>query len=110
LVKAYSTPHSLELNSFIGGYMKLLNDILDEIWQNIGWKSECKRLIPVIRKDKAFGKQLREKHIAKWPYTKHYVDSAIKQAYSTLNSWRKRYLKGKAGGGRNPPIKGSSWG
>jgi len=30
-----------------------------------------------------------------WSYSKHYVDSAIKQAYSMLKSWRRSYLKGE---------------
>ncbi|MGC8817671.1 MAG: zinc ribbon domain-containing protein [Candidatus Hadarchaeum sp.] len=29
-----------------------------------------------------------------WPHAKHCVDSAIKQAYSILRSWRKNYLRG----------------
>jgi putative transposase len=76
--------------------MKLLNDILNEIWQAIEWKKKGKRLIPLIRKDKFFRKEIRDKYIIKWIYSKHYIDSAIKQAYSIINSWRKRYLKGKA--------------
>jgi putative transposase len=30
-----------------------------------------------------------------WSYSKHYVDSAIKQAYSILKSWRRNYMKGE---------------
>jgi len=30
-----------------------------------------------------------------WSYSKHYVDSVIKQAYSMLKSWRRSYLKGE---------------
>jgi putative transposase len=30
-----------------------------------------------------------------WRYSKHYVDSAIKQAYSILKSWRRSYIKEK---------------
>jgi len=55
-----------------------------------------------MRKDRAFRKELRDKHLVGWNYSKHYIDSAIKQAYSTLSSWRKRYLKGSAG--RRKPI------
>jgi putative transposase len=76
--------------------MKFLNDILNDLWQAIEWKKKGKRLIPLIRKDKIFRKEIRDKYIIKWIYSKHYIDSAIKQSYSMLNSWRKRYLKGKA--------------
>jgi len=30
-----------------------------------------------------------------WDYSKHYVDSAIKEAYSILKSWRRSYIKGE---------------
>jgi len=30
-----------------------------------------------------------------WRYSKHYVDSAIKQAYSIVKSWRRNYIKGE---------------
>ncbi|MEM0294803.1 MAG: hypothetical protein QXO55_01905 [Candidatus Korarchaeum sp.] len=31
-----------------------------------------------------------------WGYSKHYVDSAIREAYSILKSWKRNYLKGKS--------------
>ncbi|MEM2514607.1 MAG: zinc ribbon domain-containing protein, partial [Candidatus Bathyarchaeia archaeon] len=68
------------------------------------WKSKGKRLIPFLRKDNAFRKGLRDKYLKGWVYSKHYVDSAIKQAYSILESWRKRYLHGRAGRSR-PELK-----
>jgi putative transposase len=37
-----------------------------------------------------------------WEYSKHYVDSAIKQAYSMLKSWRRSYLKGERS--REKPV------
>ncbi|MEM2757425.1 MAG: hypothetical protein QW596_03180 [Sulfolobales archaeon] len=45
-----------------------------------------KRLIPFLRKDKAFRKVLRDKYLRGWIYSKHYVGSTIKQAYSLLGS------------------------
>ena len=102
LVKAYSTPHGLDVKGFIDNYTSLLNNILNNIWCAIEWKRKGKRLIPIIRKDNTFRKELRDKYINEWAYSKHYVDSAIKQAYSILDSWRKRYMKGKAG--RKKPL------
>ena len=102
LIKAYSIKHNLDINNFINDYMIFLNNILNDLWQIIEWKKKGKRLIPLIRKDKIFRKEIRDKYIIKWIYSKHYIDSAIKQAYSIINSWRKRYLKGKAR--RNKPI------
>jgi putative transposase len=37
-----------------------------------------------------------------WKFSRHYVDSAIKQAYSILKSWRRSYLKGERG--REKPV------
>ncbi|MEM0162711.1 MAG: hypothetical protein QXO62_06585 [Thermoproteota archaeon] len=103
LVKAYSIPHNLEVNELIEDYMRILNSILEDLWRNIEWKRNRKRLIPFLRKDKDFRKKLRDKNLIGWVYSKHYVDSAIKQAYSMLESWRKRYLHGRAK--RRPELK-----
>ncbi|MEM3453899.1 MAG: hypothetical protein QXS21_01905 [Thermoproteota archaeon] len=80
LVKAYSIPHNLEVNELIEDYMRILNAILEDLWRNIEWKRRDKRLIPFLRKDKDFRKKLRDKNLRGWVYSKHYVDSAIKQA------------------------------
>ncbi|MEM3833032.1 MAG: transposase [Thermoprotei archaeon] len=104
LVKAYSIPHDLEVNELIEDYMSVLNAILDDLWRNIAWNRNGKRLIPFLRKDKTFRKELRDKYLEGWAYSKHYVDSAIKQAYSVLESWRKRYLRGRTGRER-PELK-----
>ncbi|MEM3105116.1 MAG: transposase, partial [Candidatus Bathyarchaeia archaeon] len=104
LVKAYSIPHNLEVNELIEDYMRILNAISEDLWRNMTWKSKGKRLIPFLRKDNAFRKGLRDKYLKGWVYSKHYVDSAIKQAYSILESWRKRYLHGRAGRSR-PELK-----
>ncbi|MEM3334292.1 MAG: transposase, partial [Thermoplasmata archaeon] len=97
LVKAYSIPYNLKVNGLIEDYMRILNSILDELWKNIVWNRNGKRLIPFLTKDKTFRKKVRDKYLEGWVYSKHYVDSAIKQAYSVLESWRKRYLRGRAG-------------
>jgi len=102
LVKAYCIPHSFDISELLESYMHVLNAILDELWRSILWKKKGKRLIPYIRKDRAFRKELRDKYLVGWNYSKHYVDSAIKQAYAVLSSWKKKYLKGKAG--RRKPI------
>ncbi|MEM2170107.1 MAG: hypothetical protein QW186_09980 [Candidatus Bathyarchaeia archaeon] len=104
LVKSYSIPHNFEVNGLVEDYMRTINSVLDDLWKNIAWKRRGKRLIPLLRKDKAFRKELRVKYLKGWVYSKHYVDSAIKQAYSVLESWRKRYLHGRAKG-RKPELK-----
>jgi len=43
-----------------------------------------------------FKRKLRDELKSRWSYASHYVDSAIKQAYSIMKSWRKIYVKGRA--------------
>ena len=90
LVKAYSIHHGLNVKDFIDDYMRLLNNVLNDVWHTVEWRERGKRLIPFIRKDGAFRKELRGKFIRDWVYCKHYVDSAIKQVYSVLESRRIR--------------------
>jgi len=104
LVKAYCVPHSFDVSGLLESYMHILDAILDDLWRSILWKKRGRRLIPYIRKDSGFRRELRNKYLQGWVYSKHYVDSAIKQAYSVLSSWRKRYLKGRAGRSR-PRLK-----
>jgi putative transposase len=78
-----------------------LQRAVDEIWARIKWiekrdEEERKRLIPVIPKDSSFkNRYLRGLLMGGWGYSEHYVDSAIKQAYSIMKSWRRSYLKGE---------------
>jgi putative transposase len=51
--------------------------------------------IPIIPRDRAFKKRLREELMKDIP-SQHWVDSVIRTAYSIMESWRKRYLKGRA--------------
>jgi len=55
------------------------------------------RLLPKYKVDihsKEYKKKLRESLLEDWDYAAHWVDSAIKTAYSILKSWRKNYVKG----------------
>jgi putative transposase len=56
------------------------------------------RLLPKYKVDihsKEYKKKLRDSLLKDWPYAAHWVDSAIKTAYSILKSWRKNYVKGE---------------
>jgi putative transposase len=81
---------------------------VDEIWAKIRWiekydRKGRKRLIPTIPKDNNFkNHHLRNLLMKDWSYSKHYVDSAIKQAYSIIKSWRRNYLKGERS--REKPV------
>ncbi len=43
-----------------------------------------------------FEKRLREVLMKDNPYASHWVDSVTGTAYSIIESWRKRYLRGRA--------------
>jgi putative transposase len=96
-VRAYNIRHRYNVNGFLEAYRRLLQKAVDEIWAEIRWiekRDEKGRLIPMIPKDNSFKNHLRNSLLEGWSYLKHYVDSAIKQAYSMLKSWRRSYLKG----------------
>ena len=112
IVLTYKMNHSWNVRELLTEYKKLLQRAIDEIWENITWKGkkvkhrysignkkykhyETIRLIPTLPQSKEFKKSLRDKLLQNWPFAKHYVDSAIKTAYSILDSWRKNYLKGR---------------
>jgi putative transposase len=100
-VRAYNVRHKYDVSEFLEAYRRLLQKAVDEIWAEIRWiekydKKGRKRLIPVIPKGNNFKNHyLRKLLMEGWSYSKHYVDSAIKQAYSMLKSWRRSYLKGE---------------
>jgi putative transposase len=101
-VRAYSIKHDYDyhIKDFLEAYRLILQKAIDEIWSNIRW-IKCyikgrRRLIPKIPKENSFKHHyLRDMLMQDWSYSKHYVDSAIKQAYSIIKSWRRNYMKGE---------------
>jgi len=113
-VKAYSVKFEDErVKELITWYKITLQRAIDEIWNNITWKYDFKNYkmgkhakvkVPVIPKSKEFKRKLRDKLMASNPYASHWVDAVIRTAYSIIESWKKRYVKGKAKK-RKPIIK-----
>ena len=121
-ILSYKIKHNYDIGEFLSSYRYLLQRAINIIWDNINWierkrrnyytvrqgkkrRKKCcyvKRLIPTIPKSREFKRNLRNELLRNWSYASHYVDSAIKVAYSTMNSWKKNYLKGKRK--RNKPI------
>jgi len=72
-----------------------------DIWNTIIWKEwqipnkKQKRLFPNYRKDNGFKRALRDKYLKDWSYAAHWVDSALKTAFSIMSSWKKNYRKGR---------------
>ncbi len=121
-ILSYKIKHDYDIGEFLSSYKYLLQKAVDMIWDNIEWiekkrrnhyvikqgrrkiRKYCyvERLIPIIPKSREFKRDLRNSLLRDWKYASHYVDSAIKTAYSILNSWRRNYLKGRRG--RKKPV------
>ena len=93
-----------------------MNRVLEELWNSIEWKKRKLpgkkqwRLLPKYKVDVHSGKykkKLRESLLQEWPFAAHWVDSAIKTAYSILRLGEKAMLKEKERGG-GPLRKDSS--
>jgi putative transposase len=106
VLRSYSLQHECgeELEPLLLAYRDAVNKILEELWNNIEWKKrkiprkKQWRLLPKYKVDihsKEYKKKLRESLIEDWDYAAHWVDSAIKTAYSIFKSWRKNYVKGE---------------
>ncbi|MEM3869803.1 MAG: hypothetical protein QXJ39_01555 [Candidatus Korarchaeum sp.] len=74
--RAYSIKHNYNISEFLEAYRLLLQRALDEIWA-VAWKHDGRS--PIIPKSREFKKQLRDKLMKNWGYSKHYVDSAIRE-------------------------------
>ena len=101
-IVSYKVKHGYDISEFLCGYRYLLQRAIDIIWDSIEWKKKRNRLIPIIPKSKEFKRTLRDRLLKDWNYASHYVDSAIKTAYSILNSWRRNYIKGERS--KNKPV------
>jgi putative transposase len=102
VLRTYSLKHDKgeEVESLLRAYNRILNSMMEDIWTNIRWKrvgvrgKDQFRLLPIYSKDSQFKRCLRDKYLKGWVYSAHWVDSALKAAFSIMDSWRKNYVKG----------------
>ena len=102
VLRTYSLNHDKgeEIKALLVAYTKTLNSVIEDVWRSVWWKQvKIKgknqfRLIPRYRKDNAFKRDLRNKYLEDWMYAAHWVDSALKTAFSIMDSWKKNYNKG----------------
>jgi putative transposase len=102
VLKTYSLKHDKrgEIEGLLKAYNKVLNGMLEDIWTSIRWKKvkirgkRQFRLLPILTKDSKFKKHMRDKYLRGWGYSAHWIDSALKTAFSIIESWRKNYIKG----------------
>ena len=99
------------VRELISWYLKTLQRTIDIIWDNIEWRYVFPKIekksgklkviaphkvkVPELPKSNSFKKKLRDELLKDCPYAKHWVDAVIRTAYSVMESWRKRYLKGR---------------
>jgi len=101
IVLTYAIQHEWNVHDLLREYQKLVQRAIDEIWDNTFWKEKnvkhrkATRLIPYFPKSNEFKRKLRNKLLDGWHFAKHYVDSAMKTAYSILKSRRQNYMRGK---------------
>ncbi|MBS7252021.1 MAG: hypothetical protein KIH08_15720 [Candidatus Freyarchaeota archaeon] len=80
MMKTYTLPHNHHLQPFLRAYLTMLNLMITDIWNHIPWREKPvrgkkqKRLLPTIP-SYAFKKKMKEKHLEKWEYARHWVDS-----------------------------------
>ena len=105
MLKSYSLKHERgeELFPLLKAYRDAVNSVLEELWESVEWKKRGVngkkqwRLLPKYKVDSHSGeyrKKLRDSLLEDWPYAAHWVDSAMKTAYSIFKSWKKNYVKG----------------
>jgi putative transposase len=109
----YSVPVSdPRVSELITWYLRALQRAIDIIWDNTKWRYRLPRIerrkrkqiviipyklkVPELPKDKSFKRRLRGDLLQDCPYARHWVDAVIRTAYSIMESWRKRYIKGGA--------------
>ncbi|NPA62679.1 MAG: IS200/IS605 family element transposase accessory protein TnpB [Methanococci archaeon] len=118
IVLTYKVKHNHDLKNLPYEFIKISQRAVDIIWENINWKEKTvkhrykvgkkykyyttTRLIPEIPKDNDFKRELRNCLLEDWKFASHYIDGAIKTAYSAIGSWKSNYLNGKRR--RNKPI------
>jgi putative transposase len=109
----YSIPVSdHRISELITWYLRVLQRAIDIIWEGIEWRYRFPRIerrkkrqvitalskfkVPELPKSRSFKRKLRDELLLDCPYAKHWVDAVIRTAYSIIESWRKRYLRGRA--------------
>jgi putative transposase len=112
-VRMYPIPVSdPRVSELITWYIRTLQRAVDIIWENIEWKYRFPKMerrkrkqvvitpyklkVPELPKSKSFKKRLRDEFLLDCPYARHWVDAVIRTAYSIMENWRKRYLRGRA--------------
>nr|MDO8097746.1 zinc ribbon domain-containing protein [Candidatus Njordarchaeota archaeon] len=119
---ALSETERVQVVDFVSAYNGVVNEIVGAMWEMIHWsirwehrrivsdetlgrlpsemrklleqRSWVKRVIPQLPRKRDVLKTLRSQFIESWTHSKHFVDGALKDAWSILTSWRSNYVRG----------------
>jgi putative transposase len=98
-VEILSFEHRLDVKDFVNRYMSIVRSAIDDIWLLIEWEERGGSLVPSLKGLKQFEKEIERKYLKGlrgWPYSRHYIIMAVKDAYAIIESWCRRCLRGEA--------------
>jgi len=121
-LRRLSETERVEVVNLVSAYTGVVNKVVGAIWEMIHWSSKwerrrivsdetlnklpsevrklleqrswVERIIPQLPRKQNALKTIRSKFIESWTYSKHFVDGALKDAWSILTSWRSNYISG----------------
>jgi len=119
---ALSEAERVEVVNLVSTYTGVVNEIIGAMWEMIHWsarwehrrivsdetlsklpsevrktleqRSWVERVIPQLPRKQDALTILRNQFIESWTYSRHFVDGALKDAWSILTSWRNNYIRG----------------
>jgi putative transposase len=95
-IETYSFEHGLDLKDLVNSYMRVVRATLDALWLSIRWEMRGSVWVPSLRVSKRVRMTVRSKYLRGWPYSRHYVDLAIKDANTIIELWMRKYMDGMA--------------
>jgi putative transposase len=98
-VEILSFEHRLDVKDFVNRYMSIVRSAIDDIWLLIEWEEKGGTLVPSLKGLKQFEKEIERRYLKGlrgWPYSRHYIIMAVKDAYAIIESWCRRCLRGEA--------------
>ena len=92
VVKAYSIPINAP-NDLINAYFEVKKKALREVFSDVVYSRRGKAHLKFKREDR---RELRDRLLKDWRYSKHYIDSAINSVIGLVKGWIKLYNRGRA--------------
>ncbi|MCD6164683.1 MAG: transposase, partial [Candidatus Odinarchaeota archaeon] len=91
-IKAYSIPIESP-KDLINAYFEVKKKTLKEVFSHIVYSQRGKAHLKFKKEDR---RELRDRLLKEWKYSKHYIDSAINSVTGLVKGWIKLHNRGKA--------------